>query len=88
MHDAKGGTALSITQAEDDQMVHHYNVDITDASTGASVVSSKALADFYFMPRPNTLAIPVTGAVEGVARVVAVDVYGNVSPAASLTFGK
>ncbi|MFD4863476.1 hypothetical protein [Streptomyces atratus] len=43
------------------------------------------------MPRPNTLDIPVTGAVEGgrcVARVIAVDAYGNASPAASLTFGK
>lgn len=91
VRDAKGGTALRIAQAKDDQMVHHYNVDITDASTGASVVSSKVLSDFYFTPRPNTLDIPVPGAVKGnryVARVVAVDAYGNASPAASLTFRK
>ncbi|MFB6987059.1 chitobiase/beta-hexosaminidase C-terminal domain-containing protein [Streptomyces sp. NPDC056304] len=91
VHDAKGGTALRIAQAEDDQMVHHYDVDITDTATGASVVSSKVLSDFYFVPRPNTLDIPVPGAVEGrryVARVVAVDAYGNASPAASLTFRK
>ncbi|WP_406499511.1 hypothetical protein OG936_32560 [Streptomyces sp. NBC_00846] len=82
---------LRIAQAEDDQMVHHYDVDITDASTGASVVSSKVLSDFCFTPRPNTLDVPVPGAVAGkryVARVVAVDAYGNTSPAASLTFGK
>ena len=87
--DGKGGTALRITQAEDDQMVHHYNVDVTDAATGTSVVSSKVLSDFYFMPRPNTLDIPVPGAVAGkqyTARVVAVDAYGNASPAVSLTF--
>ncbi|MFF8696580.1 chitobiase/beta-hexosaminidase C-terminal domain-containing protein [Streptomyces sp. NPDC015144] len=86
---AKGGTALRIAQARDDQMVHHYTVDITDASTGAPVVSSKVLSDYTFMPRPNTLDIPVPGAVPGgryVARVVAVDAYGNASPAASLTF--
>ncbi|MER6502653.1 chitobiase/beta-hexosaminidase C-terminal domain-containing protein [Streptomyces sp. NPDC001455] len=89
--DEKGGTALRIAQARDDQMVHHYEVDITDASTGASVVSSKVLSDFTFMPRPNSLDIPVPGAVAGkryVARVAAVDAYGNASPAASLTFRK
>ncbi|MGW2847474.1 chitobiase/beta-hexosaminidase C-terminal domain-containing protein [Streptomyces sp. NPDC001274] len=86
---AQGGTALRIAQARDDQMVHHYTVDITDASTGAPVVSSKVLSDYTFVPRPNTLDIPVPGAVPGgryVARVVAVDAYGNASPAASLTF--
>ncbi|MFD4973353.1 metallophosphoesterase [Streptomyces sp. NPDC058424] len=91
VNDDKGGTVLRIAQATDDQMVHHYNVDITDASTGKSVVSSKVFSDYYFMPRPNTLDIPVPGTVEGgryVARVVAVDAYGNASPAASLTFGK
>ncbi|MFB7916780.1 hypothetical protein [Streptomyces sp. NPDC056061] len=91
VHDAKGGTALRIAQAEDDQMVHHYTVDITDASSGASVVSSKVLSDYSFMPRPNTLDIPVPGAVAGkryVARVVAVDAYGNASRTASLTFRK
>ncbi|MFB6961013.1 hypothetical protein ACFCYB_29395 [Streptomyces sp. NPDC056309] len=87
----KGGTVLRIAQATDDQMVHHYNVDITDASTGKSVVSSKVFSDYYFMPRPNILDIPVPGTVDGaqyVAWVVAVDAYGNASPAASLTFGK
>ncbi|MGY3680590.1 chitobiase/beta-hexosaminidase C-terminal domain-containing protein [Streptomyces sp. TE33382] len=89
VHTPKGGTAVRIAQAEDDQMVHHYNVDITDASTGAPVVSSKVLSDFSFTPRPNTLDIPVPGAVKGgryVAKAVAVDAYGNASPAASLTF--
>ncbi|GCD92939.1 3',5'-cyclic adenosine monophosphate phosphodiesterase CpdA [Embleya hyalina] len=91
VRDAKGGTAVRIAQATDDQMVHHYNVDITDAATGKSLVSSKVLSDYYFMPRPNTLDIPVPGTVARgryVARVVAVDAYGNASPAASLTFGK
>ncbi|MFJ3251506.1 chitobiase/beta-hexosaminidase C-terminal domain-containing protein [Streptomyces sp. NPDC086771] len=91
VRDAEGGTALRIAQAEDDQMVHHYDVGITDATTGASVVSSKVLSDFTFTPRPNTLDIPVPGAVRGhryVARVVAVDAYGNASPATSLTFRK
>lgn len=91
VRDAEGGTALRIAQAEDDQMVHHYDIGITDATTGASVVSSKVLSDFTFTPRPNTLDIPVPGAVRGhryVARVVAVDAYGNASPATSLTFRK
>ncbi|MFE6668247.1 chitobiase/beta-hexosaminidase C-terminal domain-containing protein [Streptomyces sp. NPDC057697] len=91
VRDAEGGTALRIAQAEDDQMVHHYDVAITDAATGAPVVSSRVLSDFTFVPRPNVLDIPVPGAVRGgryVARVVAVDAYGNASPAASLTFRK
>lgn len=46
-----GATALRIAQAKDDQMVHHYAVEVTDTATGAKVVSSKVLSDFYFMPR-------------------------------------
>ncbi|MFJ4852496.1 chitobiase/beta-hexosaminidase C-terminal domain-containing protein [Streptomyces sp. NPDC088730] len=86
---AGGGTALRVAQAKDDQMVHHYTVDITDTTTGAKAVSSKVLSDFYFMPRPNALDIPVTGAVAGHryrAEVVAVDAYGNASRPASLAF--
>lgn len=86
---AAGATALRIAQAADDQMVHHYEVDITDTTTGTKAVSSKVLSDFYFMPRPNSLDIPVTGAVAGHryrAEVVAVDAYGNASRTASLAF--
>ncbi|MEU0833621.1 chitobiase/beta-hexosaminidase C-terminal domain-containing protein [Streptomyces sp. NPDC005969] len=85
----EGATAVRIAQAQDDQMVHHYDVDITDTTTGAKAVSSKVLSDFFIMPRPNTLDIPVPGAVAGhtyEARVVAVDAYGNASPATTLTF--
>ncbi|MFD4260801.1 hypothetical protein ACFWR9_25045 [Streptomyces sp. NPDC058534] len=56
---AEGGTAVRIAQAKDDQMVHHYRVTIKNEATGAPVVSSKVLSDFTFMPRPNTLDIPV-----------------------------
>lgn len=86
---ADGTTSLRIAQALDDQMVHHYEVDITDTTTGAKAVSSKVLSDFTFVPRPNTLDIPVKDAVAGhryQARVVAVDAYGNASRAASLAF--
>ncbi|MET9658005.1 hypothetical protein [Streptomyces sp. NPDC006510] len=89
VRDAEGRTALRIAQAGGDRMVHHYDVDIIDATTGAPVVTSEVLSDLYFMPRPNSLGIPVPGAVRGgryVARVVAVDAYGNASPAASPAF--
>ncbi|MFB4427001.1 chitobiase/beta-hexosaminidase C-terminal domain-containing protein [Streptomyces sp. QL37] len=88
---AGGDTALRIQQATDDQMVHHYDVDITDRATGTKVLSTKVLSEYYFMPRPNTLDIPVpTGAADASysARVIAVDAYGNTSPAASLSFGR
>lgn len=84
-----GATSLRIAQAVDDQMVHHYEVDITDTTTGAKAVSSKVLSDFTFVPRPNSLDIPVKDAVAGhryQARVVAVDAYGNASRATSLAF--
>ncbi|MGW6771136.1 hypothetical protein ACWGBX_12040 [Streptomyces sp. NPDC055037] len=49
----------------DDQMVHHYDVTVTDTTTGAKAVSAKVLSEYYFMPRPNTLDIPVAkGAME------------------------
>ncbi|MFG2596530.1 chitobiase/beta-hexosaminidase C-terminal domain-containing protein [Streptomyces sp. NPDC048462] len=86
---AGGGTALRVTQAVDDQIVHHYQVDITDTATGAKVLSSEVLSDYYFMPRPNALDIPVPDAVAGHryrADVVAVDAYGNAARPVSLTF--
>ncbi|MFE9859816.1 chitobiase/beta-hexosaminidase C-terminal domain-containing protein [Streptomyces sp. NPDC005780] len=86
---ADSTTALRIAQAVDDQMVHHYEVDITDTTTGAKAVSSKVLSDFTFVPRPNSLDIPVKDVVAGhryQARVVAVDAYGNASRATSLAF--
>ena len=84
-----GATALRIAQAKDDQMVHHYAVEVTDTATGAKVVSSKVLSDFYFMPRPNSLDIPIPDAAAGTAyeaRVEAVDAYGNRSPVTTLAF--
>ncbi|MDP8017698.1 metallophosphoesterase [Prescottella equi] len=86
---ADGATAVRIAQARDDQMVHHYRVDITDTTTGVKVVASKVLSDFYFMPRPNSLDIPVPDAAAGTtyeAKVVAVDAYGNASPEVTATF--
>ncbi|MFJ6658386.1 chitobiase/beta-hexosaminidase C-terminal domain-containing protein [Streptomyces sp. NPDC091377] len=88
---AQGATVLRVTQAKDDQLVHHYDVTVTDTATGAKVVSSKVLSEYYFMPRPHSLDIPVaaagTAGTRYTARVVAVDSYGNASPAESLTFG-
>lgn len=87
---ADGTTSLRITQAKDDQMVHHYNVDVTATATGTSALSAKVLSDYYFMPRPHSLDIPLpAGATAGAmytARVVAVDAQGNASPATTLTF--
>lgn len=85
-----GEVTLRVDQAKDDQMVYHYRVEVTDKATGASVVSSKVLSDFAFMPRPNHLDVPIPGTVPGneyVAKVVAVDAYGNASKQTTLTFG-
>lgn len=86
---ATGATALQISQATDDQMVHHYDVTVTDTTTGTKAVSSKVLSEYYFMPRPNTLDIPIPPAPKGThytTEVTAVDTYGNTSRPASLTF--
>ncbi|CAM3127538.1 metallophosphoesterase [Prescottella defluvii] len=86
---ADGATAVRIEQARDDQMVHHYRVDVTDTTAGTKVVSSKVLSRFDVVPRPNALDIPVPDAVVGnefQAEVVAVDAYGNASAPVKLTF--
>ncbi|MFL9655092.1 hypothetical protein ACJ7VE_15400 [Streptomyces sp. PB17] len=86
---ATGGRALRVAQATDDQMVHHYDVTVTDATTGTVVVSSKVLSEYFFRPRPNTLDVPVPAGATGTrytADVRAVDAYGNASPTAALTF--
>ncbi|ATL32879.1 chitobiase/beta-hexosaminidase C-terminal domain-containing protein [Streptomyces formicae] len=86
---SKGEKALRVAQAKDDQMVHHYRVDIRDKATGAELLNSKALAEYYFMPRPRSLDIPVPATKRGaryVARVSAVDAYGNASRTASVVF--
>ncbi|MFJ4879087.1 metallophosphoesterase [Streptomyces sp. NPDC088745] len=89
VRDAKGGTALRIAQARDDQMVHHYRVDVTDETTGAKALSSKVLAEYYYAPLPNSLDVPLPAAAPGTryaARVTAVDAYGNASAEVSLKF--
>ncbi|MFJ2742300.1 metallophosphoesterase [Streptomyces sp. NPDC087440] len=89
VRDAKGATALRIAQARDDQMVHHYRVEVTDESTGANAVSAKVLAEYYYAPLPNALDIPLPKAPAGTryaAKVVAVDAYGNASKEVSLKF--
>ncbi|MFD4633939.1 metallophosphoesterase [Streptomyces sp. NPDC058284] len=83
------GAALRIRQARDDQMVHHYRVDIEETRTGAKLLSTKVLAEYYFMPRPGSLDIPLPSTKSGTryaAHVSAVDAYGNASPGASLRF--
>ncbi len=78
-----GATAVRIAQARDEQMVHHYRVDITDTTTGVKVVASKVLSDFYFMPPAEQSRHPRSGRGGGYkyeAKVVAVDAYGNASP--------
>ncbi|MFJ2770839.1 metallophosphoesterase [Streptomyces sp. NPDC087300] len=85
----KEARTLRIRQASDDQMVHHYRVDIRDKATGAGLLSSKVLAEYYFMPRPRALDIPVPVTRKGtryVARVSAVDAYGNASREAKVEF--
>ncbi|MFF0744603.1 metallophosphoesterase [Streptomyces sp. NPDC004111] len=89
VRDAKGALALRIAQGRDDQMVHHYRVEVADAATGAKAVSSKVLSEYYFAPRPDVLDVPVPDAPRGtryVAKVTAVDAYGNASPEVSLKF--
>ncbi|GHA39717.1 hypothetical protein GCM10010329_73670 [Streptomyces spiroverticillatus] len=89
VRDAKGATALRIAQARDDQMVHHYRVDVTDEATGTKAVSAKVLAEYYYAPLPNALDIPLPKAAWGTrytAKVVAVDAYGNASREISLKF--
>ncbi|MGW7413766.1 metallophosphoesterase [Streptomyces sp. NPDC054863] len=89
VRDAKGNAVLRVTQAHDDQMVHHYRVEVTDRATGAKAVSSKVHAEYYYAPRPNALDIPVPAAPAGtsyLAKVVAVDAYGNASKEVSLKF--
>ncbi|MFJ4832040.1 hypothetical protein ACIP79_19385 [Streptomyces sp. NPDC088747] len=72
-------------------MVHRYDVTVTDAATGAQVFSTKVSSEYHFMPRTNTLAVPVASAVAGrpyTAEFTAVDANGNTSPVASTTFTK
>ncbi|WP_306338628.1 metallophosphoesterase [Streptomyces sp. KL118A] len=84
-----GGRALRVRQARDDQMVHHYRVDIENTATGTTLLSSKVLSEYYFMPRPNSLDIPLPAMKKGaryVARVRAVDAQGNASRETTLRF--
>ncbi|MGW4481984.1 metallophosphoesterase [Rhodococcus triatomae] len=84
-----GNATLRIAQANDDQMVHHYRVTVTDTATGTALVSSKVLSEFHVVPRPAVLDVPIDGVVTGSAyeaKVVAVDSYGNASSEQVLPF--
>ncbi|MET8685540.1 metallophosphoesterase [Streptomyces sp. NPDC004732] len=83
------GRALRVQQARDDQMVHHYRVDVENTATGTKLLSSKVLSEYYFMPRPNSLDIPLPALKKGaryVAKVRAVDAQGNASRETTLRF--
>ncbi|WP_051620269.1 S-layer homology domain-containing protein [Paenibacillus sp. UNC451MF] len=78
-----------VPQAMDDQMVHHYEVAVTDRRTGQMVKSFNAFSDFYFSPVPNTMTYPLDGLqvqTKYSITVTAVDSYGNKSASLQETF--
>ncbi|MZQ80780.1 hypothetical protein GQF01_01325 [Paenibacillus sp. 5J-6] len=73
---------LSFRQAKDDQSMHHYEIKLYDQRTANVVKSYNVLSDYYFLPIPNKMNIPMAGltpATSYVISVTAVDSYGNKS---------
>ncbi len=84
-----GATAVRIAQARDDQMVHHYRVDITTRRPVSRSWRRRCCRTSTSCRGPNSRDIPVPDAAAGTkyeAKVVAVDAYGNASPEVTARF--
>ncbi len=72
---------LNFDAATDDDMVHHYLVDIKDLASG-KVQSTKIFSEFYFysnteeMPKNYTFKVPYTGGKDFAITLYAVDSVG------------
>ena len=90
-----GNNVCSVTfdAAEDDDFVHHYEVKVTNASTGAVVNQISYLTNFYLhsnpketMPKTYSISLGALPAgVEYKVEVVAVDSWDAKSTAAAVT---
>lgn len=74
---------VSFSQATDDEVVHHYIVDLIDNEQNEIVCSSKIFSGYYLNAKmPTKLTVSFSGVPTGSslkARVTAVDSYGNKS---------
>ena len=85
--------AVVFDAGEDDDFVHHYEVNVTNASTGALVNEISYLTNFYLhsnpketMPKSYSISLGALPAgVEYKVEVVAVDSWGAKSAAATAT---
>lgn len=82
--------SITVPAGNDDDLVHHYEITITNEATGDSTVY-KFLSDFYRHPTPSTMAktltFPIAVQGEGTykAEVVAVDSWDAKSNVLSVT---
>ncbi|MCU6710179.1 discoidin domain-containing protein [Paenibacillus sp. J5C_2022] len=84
-----GVPELSFRQAKDDQLVHHYDINIMNARTGEDVKSYSVASEFYVSPTPSVLRMPIEGLSEATAyfiTITAVDSYGNRSEKVQSSF--
>ncbi|MFJ6452887.1 metallophosphoesterase [Paenarthrobacter sp. NPDC091669] len=79
----EGNLTLRISQATDDQMVHHYLVRVKREDNNEQVLDTKLANRFDVVPVPSALDVPLSVKRDGtrfLAEVTAVDAQGNGSP--------
>lgn len=80
-----GNLSLRITQATDDEMVHHYKIRVTRTEAEQVVLETKLANRFDVVPAPSVLDVPLSVKRDGSklrAEVIAVDAQGNSSQTA------
>ena len=85
---ASGELGLRIAAAGDDEMVHHYRINATNAATGEQVLKTKMANRFDVVPAATALTVPLSVQRDGTSywvEVSAVDAQGNVSDTAAAT---
>lgn len=76
------GMRVKFSQAQDDLMVHTYQVTATNTKTGEVDKQFQAFSEFYYDPMPETLSFLIDGLKPATTydiEVEAIDSFGNAS---------
>lgn len=77
-----GRLGLKISQAQDDEMVHHYRITVSDSKTENVFLNTKVANRFDVVPAATSLEVPLAVQRDGRSfdvQVTAVDAQGNTS---------
>ncbi len=86
--DDKSGYYITFPAAKDEQIVHHYKINVSNSS-GNTVYTKSILSDYYYNPSPANYKVKLQGLFSGGTfnvSVIAVNAFGKQSNPLTLEF--